>query len=309
MQVEPDTPYRVDFQQHEYLFCSEHCLHKFAANSAGYIADSQEGRAEQAAAHPHVDIPELACDGEACGLDTDVIYTCPMHPEIEQHGPGTCPKCGMALEPKSLPPVRSKTEYTCPMHPEIVQDHPGTCPKCGMALEPRTVAAKEDDSELKDMTRRFWVSSVLALPVLFSAMGSEFWPDTFNSLVDPKLRQWLEFILASPVVLWGGWPLLVRGVQSVKTWNLNMFTLIGLGVSVAWVYSVVALLLPGIFPETLHTDSGVVPVYFEAAGVITALVLLGQVLELRARSQTNAAIKLLLGLAPKTARIVRDDGS
>jgi Cu+-exporting ATPase len=195
------------------------------------------------------------------------------------------------------------------MHPEIVQDHPGTCPKCGMALEPRTVAVEEEDNaELRDMSRRFWMSTVLAIPVLISAMGSEFWPGVFNEVVQPHLRQWLELLLATPVVLWGGWPFFVRGWQSLVTRNLNMFTLIGLGISVAWSYSIVATIAPGIFPASLHMASGVVPVYFEAAAVITALVLLGQVLELRARSRTNAAIKLLLGMAPKTARIVRDDG-
>jgi Cu+-exporting ATPase len=235
-------------------------------------------------------------------------YTCPMHPEIRQQEPGTCPKCGMALEPMGMTAPATKTEYTCPMHPEVIQDHPGNCPKCGMTLEPRTVAAEEDDTELRDMTLRFWVSTVLAIPVLFSAMGSEFWPDLFAQFINPHTRQLLEMLLATPVVLWGGWPFFVRGWQSLVTRNLNMFTLIALGVSVAWGYSMVAALVPGLFPRSVFNAMGVVPVYFEAAAVITALVLLGQVLELRARSQTNAAIKLLLGLAPKTARIVRDDG-
>ncbi|BAN36047.1 cation transporting ATPase [Sulfuricella denitrificans skB26] len=235
-------------------------------------------------------------------------YTCPMHPEVRQQEPGVCPKCGMTLEPMGMPAPATKTEYTCPMHPEVVQDHPGNCPKCGMNLEPRTIAAEEDDTELRDMTRRFWFSTVLAIPILFSAMGAEFWPDLFAQVIHPHTRQWLELLLATPVVLWGGWPFFVRGWQSLVTRNLNMFTLIGLGVAVAWGYSMVAALVPGLFPRSVFNDMGVVPVYFEAAAVITALVLLGQVLELRARSQTNAAIKLLLGLAPKTARIVRDDG-
>ncbi|HEY9097619.1 MAG TPA: copper-translocating P-type ATPase [Thiobacillus sp.] len=236
------------------------------------------------------------------------IYTCPMHPEVQQAGPGACPKCGMALEPMGVPAAVAKTEYTCPMHPEVVQDHPGSCPKCGMALEPRTVTVEEDDAELRDMSRRFWFSTILAIPVFISAMGAEFWPDTFAEFISPRNRQWLEMLLATPVVLWGGWPFFVRGWRSVVTWNLNMFTLIGLGVAVAWGYSMVAMGMPGIFPLSVFNEMGVVPVYFEAAAVITTLVLLGQVLELRARSQTNAAIKLLLGLAPKTARIVRDDG-
>jgi Cu+-exporting ATPase len=178
-----------------------------------------------------------------------------------------------------------------------------------MALEPRTVELKEDTSELDDMTRRFWVSSLLALPVFVLAMVADLAPDWLPDGLSMKTVQWIEFALATPVVLWGGWPFFVRGWQSVATWNLNMFTLIGLGVSVAWSYSVVALLFPEIFPTIMQHEGGTVPVYFEAAAVITALVLLGQVLELRARSRTNAAIKMLLGLAPNTARIVRDEGT
>ena len=195
--------------------------------------------------------------------------------------------------------------YTCPMHLDVMQDHPGNCPKCGMTLEHRTLEVEEDTSDLDDMTRRFWVSAVLALPVFVLAMIT----DLFPAALPLKAIQWVEFALATPVVLWGGWPFFVRGWQSVLSWNLNMFTLIGLGVSVAWAYSVVALLFPQIFPPNMQHEGGTVPVYFEAAAVITALVLLGQVLELRARSRTNAAIKLLLGLVPKTARIVRGDGS
>ena len=236
------------------------------------------------------------------------FYVCPMNPEVQQQGPGSCPKCGMALEPMGLVPVATRTEYTCPMHPEVLQDHPGSCLKCGMALEARTVEVEEDNAELMDMSRRLRVSLALALPVLFSAMGSEFWPDMIAEIISPRIRQWFEFLLATPVVFWCGWPFFQRGWLSIVTRNLNMFTLIGLGVSVAWVYSFVAVLLPGIFPASVRNEMGVVPVYFEAAAVITALVLLGQVLEIKARSQTNAAIKLLLGLAPKTARQIRDDG-
>ena len=199
--------------------------------------------------------------------------------------------------------------YTCPMHPEIVQDGPGSCPRCGMALEPQGAELEEDTSELDDMTRRFWISVAFAFPVFLSAMTAEFWPDAITGFLQPRNRQWLELLLATPVVLWGGWPFFVRGWQSVKTWNLNMFTLIALGIGVAWSYSVVGVLLPGLFPASVRTEAGLIPVYFEAAAVITALVLLGQVLELRARSSTSAAIKALLGLAPRTARIVRDDGS
>lgn len=202
-----------------------------------------------------------------------------------------------------------RTEYTCPMHPEIVQDRPGSCPKCGMALEPRTVTAEEKNEELIDMTRRFWVSTALALPLFALAMVADLAPGWLPDGMSMRTVQWIEFALATPVVLWGGWPFFVRGWQSVLTWNLNMFTLIGLGVSVAWGYSLVALLVPQVFPSSMRMADGVVHVYFEAAAMITALVLLGQVLELRARGSTNAAIKLLLGLAPNTARLVRDDGT
>ena len=199
--------------------------------------------------------------------------------------------------------------YTCPMHPEIIQDHPGNCPKCGMSLEPVTVAVDEENAELIDITRRFWVSSVLAVPVFVLAMIADLAPALLPQDLSIKTIQWIEFVLATPVVIWGGWPFFIRGIRSVITWNLNMFTLIGLGVSVAWTYSTVALLFPGIFPPIMRMESGIVDVYFEAAAVITTLVLLGQVLELRARDQTSSAIKMLLGLAPNTARIVRDDGS
>ncbi len=198
--------------------------------------------------------------------------------------------------------------YTCPMHPEVKQDHPGNCPKCGMALESVTVRVEEKNIELIDMSRRFWISAVLTLPVFFLAMTTDMFPAWLPDGLSMQVIQWVEFVLATPVVLWCGWPFFVRGWQSIQSWNLNMFTLIALGISVAWVYSVVALLLPQIFPPIMQMQDGLVNVYFEAAAVITTLVLLGQVLELRARSKTNAAIQLLLGLAPKTTRIVRKDG-
>ena len=297
MDVDPATA--AAHEEHggrHYYFCSEHCHHKFREHPEHYAG--REAGAETAA--------EDGCGGGVC---TTVEYTCPMHPEVRQHGPGTCPKCGMALEPASGVPAPVKTEYVCPMHPEVVQDHPGTCPKCGMALEPRTAVVEEENPELTDMTRRFWISTVLTLPVLISAMAAEFWPEGMAEIIDPRLRQTFELILATPVVLWGGWPFFVRGWQSVVTRNLNMFTLIALGVGVAWTYSTVAVIAPGIFPPSVFNEVGVVPVYFEAAAVITTLVLLGQVLELRARSKTNEAIRMLLELAPNTARIVRPDGS
>lgn len=201
------------------------------------------------------------------------------------------------------------TQYTCPMHPEIVQDHPGSCPKCGMALEPVNVRVEEKNEELIDMSRRFWISTALSIPVFVLAMISDLLPSLLPSALSMKMVQWIEFLLATPVVFWGGWPFFVRGYKSLQTMNLNMFTLIAIGVFVAWAYSVVALFMPHIFPPMMQMSYGLVHVYFEAAAVITTLVLLGQVLELRARSQTNAAIRLLLELAPNSARIVRDDGS
>jgi Cu+-exporting ATPase len=298
MDVSEESEYFTEYNGQRYYFCSETCRHRFETEPQNYLASGE------ADAHEQHHAGRVEEGGNA------TLYTCPMHPEIKQQGPGSCPKCGMALEPMGAPEApATRTEYTCPMHPEIVQDHPGNCPKCGMALEPRTVAvAEEKNPELADMTRRFWVSTVLAIPVFVLAMVADLAPQWLPQTLSMKAVQWIEFMLATPVVLWGGWPFFVRGWQSVVTWNLNMFTLIGLGVSVAWLYSVVALLAPGIFPPAMHTEQGIVHVYFEAAAVITALVLLGQVLELRARSRTNAAIKMLLGLAPKTARIVRDDG-
>ena len=205
-------------------------------------------------------------------------------------------------------PVRAGVIYTCPMHPEIQQPSPGSCPKCGMALEPMDYTVEQDNSELNDMSRRLWVSSALALPLFVLAMVADLWPDFSAQWISFAQLQWLEFLLATPVVLWGGWPFFQRGWTSLLNRHLNMFTLIALGVGVAWLYSVIGTFLPDIFPPSLRREDGTLPIYFEAAAVITALVLLGQVLELRARSRTNNAIKLLLGLAPKTARIVRSDG-
>ncbi|WP_435626501.1 heavy metal translocating P-type ATPase [Candidatus Ferrigenium straubiae] len=286
MTVKPESPHRWEYRGAEYRFCSAKCLSKFQVSPEAYLKPQ--------AAEPHVAKP-------------GVMYTCPMHPEIRQPAPGSCPKCGMALEPES-PLVPGAVEYTCPMHPEVVRSEPGSCPICGMALEPRGASA-EDNTELDDMTRRFWTSAALALPVFVMAMATDLLPQAMPVFVSMKALQWMEFALATPAVLWGGWPVFQRGWASVVNRSLNMFSLIALGVGVAWTYSVVAMLLPGIFPPTMRSMGGTVPVYFEAAAVIMALVLLGQVMELRARSQTSAAIRLLLGLAPKTARIVRSDNS
>jgi Cu+-exporting ATPase len=209
----------------------------------------------------------------------------------------------------SSTPKPKASQYTCPMHPEIVRDQPGNCPICGMALEPRTVSIEEEENpELVDMTRRFGVSLALSVPVFLIGM-SDFLPARpLERMISMQWLGWIELVLATPVVLWGGWPFFVRAGASIRNRSLNMFTLIGLGVAVAYVYSVIAKLFPHVFPPSFR-EMGVVPVYFEAAAVITTLVLLGQVMELRARSRTGAAIKALLGLAPKTARRIREDGT
>ena len=250
------------------------------------------------------DLADLAETAHSAGQ-----YTCPMHPEVRQSAPGNCPKCGMALESVNAP-IASRTEYVCPMHAQIVRAEPGSCPICGMALEPRVITANEEQNpELSDMRRRFWIGVALTTPVLISAMGDMIPGRPLDHLAGPRAWTWFQLILATPVILWGGWPFFVRGWQSIANRNLNMFTLVGLSVGVAYLYSLVAAALPGIFPASFRDEAGGVAVYFEAAAVIVTLVLLGQVLELKARSQTGAAIKALLGLAPKTARMLRDDGS
>jgi Cu+-exporting ATPase len=242
-------------------------------------------------------------------FDSRPAYTCPMHPEIREPEPGVCPKCGMALEPVVERVPAARTEYVCPMHPEVVRSEPGFCPICGMALEPRTAEVEAEDRELRDMSLRFWVSAALALPLFVMAMVHDLHPAAMSGFLGMQTLQWVQLALATPVVLWGGWPFFVRGWASLANRSLNMFTLIALGVGVAWGYSLIAVFRPDWFPAGMRGGEGRVPVYFEAAAVITALVLLGQVLELRARSRTSAAIKMLLGLAPKTARRVRDNGS
>jgi Cu+-exporting ATPase len=346
MLVQPDNPQRFTYKGQDFVFCSPRCLELFQNQPERYLEPSAE-KPEKAEAptnaetevapetyltcpmHPEVKVPVPRCPECAMFLQlpekveeppkaeervlasAGAIFTCPMHPEVREPKPGTCPKCGMALEPAGAPaaPV-TKTEWTCPMHPEIVSDAPGACPKCGMALEPRTMAAaEEENAELRDMRRRFWVAVALTIPVVVIAMGHLIPGHPLQRLASSHFWGWVELGLATPVVLWCGWPFFVRGVQSVINRSLNMFTLIGLGVSVAYIYSLMAKIFPEIFPASFRTDSGAVGVYFEAAAVIVTLVLLGQVLELKARSQTSAAIKLLLGLAPKTARRINEDGT
>jgi P-type Cu+ transporter len=291
-----------------YYFCSQHCLTKFREDPEKFLAQQsqQSAIAEGSAAHA-AHIHEHA--ESAAVKPAGAVYVCPMDPEVRESKPGACSKCGMALEREAPAAPALKTEYVCPMHPEIVRPEPGSCPICGMALEPRTVSLEEEaNPELVDMTRRFWISAALSLPIALLAL-TEFLPGKpIHSKFSPHLLNWIQLVIASPVVLWGGWPFFERGWKSIINRSLNMFTLIAIGVGTAYLYSLFATVFPGIFPESFRGHAGDVAVYFDAAAVITTLVLLGQVLELRARSQTSSAIKALLGLSPKTARVIFSDG-
>jgi len=301
MDVAPETAKRrLDHRGKTYYFCSAHCLEKFTAHPEAYL-DSRPaptaGGMVQVAAAPAKPVQTA-----------QAAYVCPMCPEVRKTEPGPCPSCGMALEPE-MPVAATRTEYTCPMHPEIVRPAPGSCPICGMALEPRTVTAHAEESpELREMTRRFWVSLALTAPLLAIAMSDMLPGMPVEHALPGGWLPWLELVLASPVVLWGGWPFFQRGWASLVNRSTNMFTLIAMGTGVAYLYSLIATLFPGIFPASFREMSGTPPVYFEAAAAIVTLVLLGQVLELRARSRTGAAIRALLDLSPKTARILRDSG-
>jgi Cu+-exporting ATPase len=262
MTVAPGTGLRHSHGGHEYSFCSDHCLNAFKSDPERYIDPGK---------------PDLSASGNPAERTDD-------------HATGD--------------------GYTCPMHPEVVSDAPGNCPKCGMALEPRTITAEEPESgELTDMRRRFRLGLLLTVPLFLVAMGDHIPGRPLDHLIPGWSRIWIELLLATPVVLWGGWPFFVRAWQSILNRSPNMFTLIGLGVGVAYVYSVIAVLFPSIFPPSFRDPATGVAVYFEPAAVIVVLVLLGQVLELKARSRTGAAIKALLGLAPKTARRIGDDGT
>ncbi len=286
-----------------YYFCSPHCVEKFRNDPERYLTIPRP----EAHAHVVSIMPAKAPAAKPISADA-ALYTCPMHPEVREPANRPCPKCGMALEPLS-PPAAARIEYTCPMHAEIVRSEPGSCPICGMALEPRTItAAEEPNPELVDMTRRFWVGTALAAPLVLAAMAEMIPGSPLQHALPSGWMPWIQFVLATPVVLWCGWPLLERGWQSVRNRHLNMFTLIGLGVAAAYGFSVMAILFPGLIPASFQGHGGGVPVYFEAAAAITVLVLLGQVLELRARSQTSSAIRALLDLSPKTARRLRPDG-
>ncbi|MGE5724362.1 MAG: heavy metal translocating P-type ATPase [Acidobacteriota bacterium] len=295
MSVNPATAkYKVEHGKETIYFCSASCQRKFQAAPEKYPRATAPAGAQTARLEP-----------AAASTGSGAVYTCPMDPEVRQPGPGACPRCGMDLEQEVVAPAPVKIEYTCPMHPEIIRDQPGACPICGMDLEPRTVtAAPEENVELRRMTRRFWVSVALTAPLLAIAMTGM----VAHLGLGARLLNWLELALATPVVLWAGWPFFQRGWASLVNRSANMFTLISMGIGVAYVYSVAATIAPGILPASFRGMDGAAHVYFEAAAAITALVLLGQVLELRARSQTSSAIRALLDLSPKIARRLRDDG-
>lgn len=287
MSVTANGTERHEYGGATYRFCSHRCREKFAAAPERYLNKDALAAAESPA--------------------PGAVYTCPMHPEVEQSGPGECPDCGMALEPKD-PLTPGRTMWTCPMHPEVVRDDPGECPKCGMALEPKSIS-NEENPELGYMSRRLWFSAALAVPLVAIVMLDMLPSHPVSSILPGRSRAFVELALATPVCLWSAWPFYVRALRSLRNRSLNMFTLIGLGVSVAYIYSLVATLAPGVFPASFRDHGGGVAVYFEAAAVIVTLILVGQVLELRARSQTGAAIRTLLGMAAKSARRIRDDGS
>jgi P-type Cu+ transporter len=301
-----------EYKGQTYYFCSPGCVKRFNADPEKYLAPRPAaaglpksqmvqigGIIPAPAAAPPSAKPK---QDQSAGKGT-VTFVCPMDPEVREAKPGACPKCGMALEPETV-------EYTCPMHPEIVRNGPGNCPICGMALEPRVAAGvhEEDDSELRNMQRRFWVGVALSIPLLAISMGGMAAGSPLHNL-PAGWMEWLQLLLATPVVLWGGWPFFQRGWASIINRHLNMFTLIAMGTGAAYLFSVIATLAPGIFPVSFLGHSGRPEVYFESAAIIVTLVLLGQVLELRARRQTSSAIKALLDLNPKTARRVRADGS
>ncbi len=316
MQVNPATAkHGCDHDGKKYYFCCAPCVEKFKADPAKYL--NQKSTTEQAHSAGLVTLggahAKISSGGSNAQVSSqaaaEAVYVCPMCPEVRESKTGACPSCGMALEPE-VPPASTRIEYTCPMHPEIVRPEPGSCPICGMALEPRTLAATpEENPELRDMTRRFWISLALTVPLMAIAMASMLWEMPLHRILPGATLPWLELALATPVVLWGGWPFFQRFWTSLVNRSPNMFTLIGMGTGVAYGYSVIATVAPQIFPASLRTMGGYPEVYFEAAAAITTLVLLGQVMELRARSRTSAAIRALLDLSPKTARLVTPEGN
>ena len=304
MAVDPAKPgATVEHEGKKYFFCCKHCAEKFQAEPEKYVHTAHAGHGHdhaRQAAPTHGGVKAPAASQPGAGAK----YTCPMHPEILQIGPGFCPKCGMALVPMT-PSVPRAAEYVCPMHPQVRSDRPGSCPICGMDLVP--VAAEEDNPALRDHMRRFWVSAVLSIPLLFITMAPML--GVLQPLgLGPMARGYVELVLATPVVLWGGWPFFHKFWLSLEHRSPNMYTLIGLGVGLAYLYSVVAVLAPGLFPPELQEHGGRVGTYFEAAAVIVTLVMLGEVLQLRAIGQTSQAVRRLLELAPNTARRIEADG-
>jgi Cu+-exporting ATPase len=298
MTVDPNVGKPVaDHDGHRFHFCSDRCRERFTADPAAYIeaTDPVCGMTVDRASAQFI----AKHQGER-------FYFCSARcqEKFEQ-----VPNDYLGERP-APEPMPEGTKYTCPMHPEIVQDHPGDCPICGMALEPMGVPAADEgpNSELIDFRRRFWVGAVLTIPLLVLTMGPLVGFGFLREALGERLAMWVELVLATPVILWSGWPFFVRGVKSVKNRSLNMFTLIAMGVGAAFLFSLVAVLLPGIFPDGFRDAEGHVGVYFEAGAVIVVLVLLGQIMELGARERTGAAIRALLDLAPKTARVIRDDG-
>jgi Cu+-exporting ATPase len=331
MTVDPQRPAaKAEHAGNAYYFCCTSCAEKFRAEPDKYLHAKAStsvplqgqiiqlagvGSTTTIAPAPMASPSVIGDSGSGIGPPTKTssvrptAYICPMDPEVQQDHPGACPKCGMALEPSVPIAPATRIEYTCPMHPEIVRAEPGSCPICGMALEPRTaIIAEEENPELVSMTGHFWTSVLLAIPVLVLGMSDMIPGQPVLHLLSMRTIGWIELFLATPVVLWGGWPFFERGWVSLVNRSLNMFTLITLGTGTAYTYSVIAVLLPGIFPSSFRAN-GEIPLYFEAASAITALVLLGQVLELRARSHTSAAIRSLLQLSPKTARLIGTDGT
>lgn len=278
---------------------------------------------------------------DSAGKESEGQYTCPMHPEVISDEPGNCPKCGMHLVPLEnnkvsshsdhshhcsgdhekpsgddrtydrVPPGYSGVVYTCPMHPQVRQTKPGACPLCGMGLEQESATAEDEgpNPELVDFSHRLWVALAFSVPLLILTMTPYIGVMAVRDFFGERLSLWIELVLATPVILWSGWPFFARGYISFRTMNLNMFSLIGMGVGAAYIFSIVAVLVPGIFPEGFRDSGGNVGVYFEAAAVIVTLVLLGQVMELRAREGTGKAIRALLDMAAKTARLIRPDGT
>ena len=288
MSVDLDTTaHQFIYADQTYGFCCAHCLEKFKAGPEQFLHPEQSAN--------------------AAPTSPDTVYVCPMDPEVRADKPSPCPKCGMALEPEVAPLPTPTVEYVCPMHLEVVTALPGACPSCGMTLEPHAIDVQETpNSELIDMTRRFWIGVGFGFPVFLLAMGDMVFGARMQEVVSRPLSNWLQFIFTTPVVLWAGWPFFQRGWASLKNTSANMFTLIAMGVGSAFVYSIAATVNPRWFPEGFQTDHGV-PTYFETAVAITVLVLLGQVLESRARHRTGAAIRSLLSLSPQTARVVLPD--